>query len=298
MMEDSDGRTNGDDDAEVEPEPSKTSNPDDIKMEPEGDHQEESDPVVHEIPVFLAKGIQQLYLFQYPVRPAHMPYDGVEVTRAKIRPNNKQVEMELQINTSNPNYDRSKGEQIALNVDGPANGVVNGSASENKPKVFQSSVMDKQLLVGSSAVSRTGRYAVGLLDDNELHLTRLDGVLSLRPSLSYLDKGDNRAKEKDRTSANQEDTEDSLEEKPEAVTVKFARGDPERNKKYKEKSYEYQKKMQEEEAWVETRFNQMKGNLWDSESQLMFCSSMDGDVRDMDMAPKQYLLSLKDGEGS
>lgn len=298
MMEDSDGRTNGDDDAEVEPEPSKTSNPDDIKMEPEGDHQEESDPVVHEIPVFLAKGIQQLYLFQYPVRPAHMPYDGVEVTRAKIRPNNKQVEMELQINTSNPNYDRSKGEQIALNVDGPANGVVNGSASENKPKVFQSSVMDKQLLVGSSAVSRTGRYAVGLLDDNELHLTRLDGVLSLRPSLSYLDKGDNRAKEKDRTAANQEDTEDSLEEKPEAVTVKFARGDPERNKKYKEKSYEYQKKMQEEEAWVETRFNQMKGNLWDSESQLMFCSSMDGDVRDMDMAPKQYLLSLKDGEGS
>ena len=28
---------------------------------------------------------------QYPVRPAHMPYDGVQVSRARVRPNNKQV---------------------------------------------------------------------------------------------------------------------------------------------------------------------------------------------------------------
>ena len=36
----------------------------------------EDDPVVTEIPVFLSKGMQNdnLYLFQYPVRPANMPY--------------------------------------------------------------------------------------------------------------------------------------------------------------------------------------------------------------------------------
>ena len=45
---------------------------------------------------------------------------------------------------------------------------------------------------------------------------------------------------------------------PEAVTVKFARGDPERNQKYRERSFDYQKKMQEEEPWLEARFNQMK----------------------------------------
>ena len=50
-----------------------------------------------------------------------------------------QVELELQVNTANPNYDRSKGEQLALNVDGPKAG------SEDKPRVFQSMLMDKQV---------------------------------------------------------------------------------------------------------------------------------------------------------
>jgi len=277
----------------LEPEPSKHVAPDNVKKEPG----EEEDPVVHEIPVFLSKGIQNLYLFQYPVRPAHMPYDGMEVSRARVRPDNKQVELEVLLNTSNPNYDRSKGEQIALNVDGPAT-VAGGPAREDRPRLFQSTVMDKQILVGSSAVSKSGRYAVGLLNDNELHLTSVEGVLSLRPSLGYLDKSDSRAKAEGRTLAESDNSNEPMDVKPEAITVKFARGDPERNKKFKEKTYDYQKKMQEEEPWIETRFNQMKGATWDGESQRMFCAAMDTDVREMDMAASQYLLSLKDGKGS
>jgi len=290
--------TNGAENCDITTEAAKNPSVDDVKTEPvaAGD-QDDPDPVVHEIPVFLAKGIQNLYLFQYPVRPAHMPYDGVEVSNARVRPNNKQVELELRINTTNANYDRSKGEQIALNVDG-ATTVGGGPAREDRPKVFQSTVMDKQVLVGSSAVSRTGRYAVGLLDDNELHLTRLEGVLSLRPSLGYLDKSDTRAKAEGRMAADPDDPVEPTDVKPEPVTVKFARGDPERNKKYKEKSYDYQKKIQEEEPWVNTRFNQMKGKTWDVESQRMFCSAMDTDVREMDLGPGEYLLSLKDGTGS
>merc|ERR1712080_540227 len=106
--------------------------------------------------------------------------------------------------------------------------------------------MNKQLLVGSSAVSKTGRYAAGLLNDNELHLTSVEGVLSLRPSLGYLDTADSRAKAEGRTLAEPDDPTEAVDVKPEAITVKFARGDPERNKKYKEKSYDYQRKMQEE----------------------------------------------------
>lgn len=78
-----------------------------------------------------------------------------------------------------------------------------------------------------------------------------------RPSLGYLDKGDTRAKADGRLAADPDDPE-PVDVKPEAVTVKFARGDPERNQKYKEKSYEYQKKVQEEEPWVEAHFNQMR----------------------------------------
>merc|ERR1719158_2462639 len=223
-----------------------------VKQEP-GEGEDDDDPVIHEIPVYLSKSIPKLYLFQYPVRPASMPYDEVEVSRARVKPVNKQVELELRMDTACANYSRSKGEQIALNVDGPP------SAREERTRVFQSNVMDKQILAGSSAVEKTGRYAVGILNDNELHLTQLEGVVSLRPSLGYLDKSDSRSK----TSASSDPDAETQDVKPEAVTVKFARGDPEKNKKYKERSYDYQKKVQEEEAWVHTRFNQMKGNTWD-----------------------------------
>ena len=173
-------------------------------------------------------------------------------------------------------------------MDGPP------SAREERTRAFQSNVMDKQILVGSSAVEKTGRYAVGILNDNELHLTQLEGVVSLRPSLGYLDKSDLRSK----TSAASDPDAETPDVKPEAVTVKFARGDPEKNKKYKERSFEYQQKLQNEEAWVEADFNQMKGPTWDAESQKMFCGAMDNMVAPMEKSPDDYLLSLKDGQGS
>ena len=178
--------------------------------------------------------------------------------------------------------------QIALNVDGPPSG------REERTRAFQSNVMDKQTLVGSSAVEKTGRYAVAILNDNELHLTQVEGVVSLRPSLGYLDKSDLRSK----TSAGTDPDAEAPDVKPEAVTVKFARGDPEKNKKYKERSFEYQQKLQDEEAWVEADFNQMKGPTWDAESQKMFCGAMDNSVAPMEKSPDDYLLSLKDGQGS
>jgi len=265
----------------------------------------DTDPVVHEIPVFVSRGVN-CYLFQYPVRPATMPYDNTDVVRARFRPTNQQVELELKLNTDNPNYDRSKGEQIALNTDGcnPGHG--------QSDRTFQSSVMDKQLLTGARAVTDCGRYAVGILDNNELHLTRVEGMLHLRPSLGYLDKSDRTAKAEGRVATDPDDPTET-ETKPEAVTVKFARvgdvrdafekliltiqGDPERNKKFKEKSYDYQMKRVEEEPWVEAKFHQMKTGNWEEVSQRMFCGAMDTDVKTLDETPERYLYSLKDPEG-
>lgn len=38
--------------------------------------------------------------------------------QTKIRPRSKHVEVDLGLRTRGPTYDKSKGEQIALNVDG------------------------------------------------------------------------------------------------------------------------------------------------------------------------------------
>merc|ERR1719400_266481 len=111
--------------------------PAEVKQEPGSE--EDDDPVIHEIPVFLSRSISKLYLFQYPVRPASIPYDDV-VSQARIKPVNKQVELELRMDTSSANYSRSKGEQIALNVDGA------NSGREERARTFESNVMDKQVL--------------------------------------------------------------------------------------------------------------------------------------------------------
>ena len=54
------------------------------------------------------------------------------------------------------------------------------------------------VLSSTQAVPDTSRYAMGILDANEFHLTPVDAVLSLRPSFDYLDKSDKTAKSEGR----------------------------------------------------------------------------------------------------
>lgn len=115
---------------------------------------EEDDPVVQEIDVYLAKSLaEKLYLFQYPVRPASMTYDDIPHLSAKIKPKQQKVELEMAIDTLNPNYCRSKGEQIALNVDG---------ACADETNTYSSKLMDKQTFCSSQTTSNTSRYAAAL----------------------------------------------------------------------------------------------------------------------------------------
>lgn len=39
-------------------------------------------------------------------------------TQARIKPKLQEVELEIEVPTKTPNYDKSKGEQICINVDG------------------------------------------------------------------------------------------------------------------------------------------------------------------------------------
>uniref|UniRef100_A0A8C4R5Z1 RNA polymerase III subunit E n=1 Tax=Eptatretus burgeri TaxID=7764 RepID=A0A8C4R5Z1_EPTBU len=114
---------------------------------------EDEDPVVKEIDVYLAKSLaENLYLFQHPVRPATSPYDDVPHLSARIKPRQQKVELELAINVNSASYSQSKGEQIALNVD--------GTSSEDA--TYSMKVMDKQVLVSTPAAVDVSRYAIGV----------------------------------------------------------------------------------------------------------------------------------------
>ena len=114
----------------------------------------EDDPVIKEIPVFLSKSlVSNLVLCQYPVRPCTLPYDPntTQVLESKFKPQQQKLELTMGLNTSCANYDNSKGEQIALNVDG------SGRKTAEDELTFTQGVMDKMSLTSNVAVSDSSR---------------------------------------------------------------------------------------------------------------------------------------------
>jgi len=263
----------------------------------------EEDPIVHEIPVFLAKSLaNQLYLLQYPVRPCRMSYDTSTVISARVKPKQKKVEVTMALNTQCTNFDTSKAKQIALNVDGSDAAERLQQQNDDESTVFPEAVMDRLLLSSTHSVPDTSRYAVGTLFENEFHLTPLEALLSLRPSFEYLDKSDKTAKSEGRLLGAEGEEEDEAAADPgasqemKAVTVRFAKGgkmDQERFGKMREKSYEYQQKMAKQEPWTRVRYNHVKTEKWQKESQKMFCKNMDREVPDLSLRSDEYLDTLK-----
>ncbi|XP_045317138.1 DNA-directed RNA polymerase III subunit RPC5 isoform X2 [Leopardus geoffroyi] len=245
---------------------------------------EEDDPVVQEIDVYLAKSLaEKLYLFQYPVRPASMTYDDIPHLSAKIKPKQQKVELEMAIDTLNPNYCRSKGEQIALNVDG---------ACADESSTYSSKLMDKQTFCSSQSTSNTARYAAALYRQGELHLTPLHGILQLRPSFSYLDKAD--AKHREREAANEGDSsQDEAEEDVKQITVRFSRPESEQARQRRVQSYEFLQKKHAEEPWVHLHYYGLRDSRSEHERQYLLCQGSSGvENTELVKSPSEYLMML------
>ena len=234
---------------------------------------DEEDPVVEEVEVYLSQRLaHNLYLYQYPVRPAHMTYDDVMHLGARIKPGQQRVELELGINTLSSNYAQSKGEMIARNVDGAY------------PKTYSGDSMDKQVLTSVPSGIDTSRYIIGNYANGELHVTPLRGIVQLRPGFGYLDEADARA---------QKDSEEGIGEEDEAkpVTVRFARRETDEARARRIASYEYVNRRREEERWISMTYHQMDSPTAAVERNKLVAEQM-GDVPEFHMAPTNYLTKL------
>uniref|UniRef100_A0AAY5KL90 DNA-directed RNA polymerase III subunit RPC5 C-terminal domain-containing protein n=1 Tax=Esox lucius TaxID=8010 RepID=A0AAY5KL90_ESOLU len=227
---------------------------------------EEDDPIIQEIDVYLAKSlVDKLYLFQYPVRPSSMTYDDVTHLSAKIKPKQQKVELEMAINTLSPNYCRSKGEQIALNVD--------GTASEDS-NTYSVKMMDKQTFTSIQSTTNTSRYAAAIFRQGELHVTPLQGILQMRPSFSYLDKADSKHREREAANEGGDSSQDEAEEDVKAVTVRFSRPESEQARQRRIQSYDFLQKKHAEEPWVHLHYHSINDGRSDHERQYLYCQSM------------------------
>lgn len=243
-----------------------------------------SDPVVNEVPVFLSKTLaEKLFIFQYPIRSAREGYDNATFLKTSIKPENQEARIEVALDTDNVNYDQSKGEQIAMNVDGAS------KPEDEVEKAFDSQIMDKTVLHSTRALPDCSNYAIGVFQDGELHLTPLKGIIQMRPQFNYLDKSDKRAKDDAKVMGEEvEDEEDGAKQ----VNVTFARHEPEFLKKMREQSFQHYSKKSLEERWVQTRYVPANANKAELTRMEMISPSTEDSVNTLNLTSDKYLALL------
>ncbi|KAF9431471.1 hypothetical protein BGZ76_000268 [Entomortierella beljakovae] len=183
---------------------------DDMAMDTETeklpDYADEGDELVKEIPVFLSQRLSKyLYLFQYPVRAAALPYtqDNGGPTKARIKPVSQLIELELPIDTNSAQYNRERGEFLAMGMNDKAlRTALDGELDEGDNR----EMLDKQTLV-SSLIPNATNYLAGVLRNDEMHLTPFHGAVQLRPSFKYLDKIDEKHRQATKKVSDEENKE-------------------------------------------------------------------------------------------
>lgn len=252
---------------------------------------DEEDPIVEEIPVFLSKHLQDnLYLFQYPTKTELPNHDDAVVVNCCVKPLTQEVKVDFGLNTESKYYDRFKAEQFAIAADGKNTyGAVPPKGAERP--TYKRGIMDKQAFTSTRSLTDISKYVVGIYADKEVHLSPLASIVQLRPSLSHFDKDDKRRK------AEQKAQNDEFEEEEVAqqVTVKFARGTGAgaTAKKTKEQRGTYDNFVQRivDEPWCESFWHARDTPTAELARQKMYSTNHHAN-QSLSLAPSEYLGKL------
>lgn len=127
-----------------------------------------------QIPVYLSKQLSDhLYIYQYPLRQSNLKYDTAVIKSCAIKPQHKEVKLEMGLNVNSMNFDMNKAEEIAINTDGSAG----FNREKDEEAIFENEIMDKQSFISTKAVEDCSKYAVGIVHGNEIHITPLKGKI-------------------------------------------------------------------------------------------------------------------------
>eukprot|EP00038_Savillea_parva_P002226 m.111919 g.111919 ORF g.111919 m.111919 type:complete len:632 (+) comp10768_c0_seq3:44-1939(+) len=204
---------------------------------------DEDDPVVRELPVYLSLELaRQLYLLQYPLRPADTPYPGAP--SARIKPDQQRIELAFSLDTAGENYDPTKGSAIAsATVDPNEDGIV----EEDEQPMFPSGRMDSVTL-RSTRVPFKAHYAVGVIADDKVHLSPLHGITQLRPAFTHLEEMD---RIKQAASKNKGGKGEGGGEESRPYSTTFKRRETERAAAARMRSHSHLQKQSDAEPWVD-----------------------------------------------
>ncbi|ENN76053.1 DNA-directed RNA polymerase III subunit RPC5 [Dendroctonus ponderosae] len=208
----------------------------------ESSSEDEDDPVVKEIPIFHSKKLEdKLYLFQFPLfQPSDA--DEINVQKCKLRPENKEVELQIGIGIDCSNFDSARADLIAHEIDGDLS-----AKKPNKKVYFENETADTVYMKSSRSVKEGENYAIAAYNGSEIHLTALSEIFQMRSFYPYLDKG---LKKKKEVLNNDSDDEKPGPSHAEPVTVRFKHVDDPTKKGSSNLSYKDLQARRNEEAWL------------------------------------------------
>lgn len=221
--------------------------------------------LVASLPVYLSKSLlsgSSLHVFQYPIyprdRPLPVPYSaaarGLKIS-SRWRPRANRVEVELPLDVREEVYNTDRGVEFGAGADvlaqkqaraDAAHGgtsSMEASSSSSRSRVKKEKEEEAQANRGpkklekikleSTQVPNATEYMVGVIRDQALHLTRLESIVQLRPSMNYLDAIDEAReaeKRRDRAAAAGEIGSDE-EDEDELIEMEAPREGSTRSKK-------------------------------------------------------------------
>lgn len=149
----------------------------------------EEDEVVDEIDVFVNNDLKnQLYMLIYPTRKLDQRFPSNKLVDARIKPNNKKLELTTRIDTDNSNYDGYIGEQIARSVDG------------DDKSYYDCNSMDKMVYEAKAVKSEEASelHYIGVRRSDGIHLTRITDKMMMQQSFNYIDMAERRRAEQEK----------------------------------------------------------------------------------------------------
>ncbi|KAG2199588.1 hypothetical protein INT47_012188 [Mucor saturninus] len=267
------------------------------------------DEVLAEYPIYLTTELTKyLYMFQYPMRST--PFNSKNgPNAARIKPKAKMVELDLPLDTRSSNYSTERGEDFAMGLNDKTiktaydrrmeehEEELSMGHSYKQPKKKEEELLDKMTLT-SVEVPKQTKYVVGVIRDEELHLTPINTTVQLRPGFKYIDKIDEKWK-----AANKriQDVE-KLEEKKKGVeantaqTLQVSVKNAEREGNIRRNVYSMSVRNAEEEDWqpivyydeTSLQAEKVSEKLYTGNKQLLDCKTTNSEYLDQLSSQKPH----------
>ncbi|KAJ2843674.1 hypothetical protein IWW36_005475 [Coemansia brasiliensis] len=192
-----------------------------------------NEEIVAELPVFLTQKLaKQLHLLQYPQKNGRVRQGELNPREARIKPIHGKLEMDIPLDVDSPMYNEERGREL-------------GAGIGNGRQLLDITTLD------SVDIPQNSDYLAGIVQNGELHLTLIDKITQLRPSLRYLDK----VAEKNLTDSKLEGDDAGDEDaKAQSVQVTIRSAQAEEALRQQQNSIAFMQQKLEEEPWSDLTY--------------------------------------------